>query len=38
MISEYFKIFFHSYGDSVVLVKKENFTIVDFNTNAMVSA
>ncbi len=36
MISEYFKIFFHSYGDSVVLVKKENFTIVDFNTNAMV--
>ena len=36
MISEYFKIFFNSYGDSVVLVKKENFTIVDFNTNAMV--
>ena len=36
MISEYFKIFFNSYGDSVVLVKKENFTIIDFNTNAMV--
>ena len=36
MISEYFRIFFHSYGDSVVLIKKENFTIVDFNTNAMV--
>jgi len=35
MIKEYFNIFFDSYGDSVVLVKKDNFKIVDFNNNAM---
>ena len=35
MIKEYFNIFFDSYGDSVVLVKKDNFKIVDFNSDAM---
>lgn len=35
MINDYFKIFFGSYGDSAVLLKKDDFTIVDFNNNAM---
>ena len=35
MIKEYFNIFFGSYGDSVVLVKKDDLKIVDFNNNAM---
>ena len=34
MINDYFKIFFGSYGDSVILLKKDDFTIVDFNNNA----
>ena len=33
MINDYFKIFFDSYGDSEVLLKKDDFTIVDFNNN-----
>jgi len=36
MINEYFQIFFGSYGDSVILLKKDDFTIVDFNNQAMV--
>jgi len=36
MITEYFKIFFGSYGDSVMLLKKDDFTIIDFNNQAMV--
>jgi len=35
MINDYFEIFFASYGDSVVLLKKDDFTIVDFNNYAM---
>ena len=34
MINDYFKIFFESYGDSAILLKKDDFTIVDFNNNA----
>ena len=33
MINDYFKIFFGSYGDSAILLKKDDFTIVDFNSN-----
>ena len=36
MINDYFKIFFDSYGDSAILLKKDDFTIVDFNNNAKV--
>ena len=36
MINDYFKIFFDSYGDSAILLKKDDFTIVDFNKNAKV--
>ena len=36
MINDYFKIFFGLYGDSAILLKKDDFTIVDFNNKAMV--
>lgn len=36
MINKYFEIFFGTYGDSVLLLKKNDFTIVDFNNQAMV--
>ena len=36
MINDYFKIFFGSYGDSAILLKKDDFTIVDFNNTAKV--
>ena len=35
MINDYFQIFFGSYGDSVILLKKDDFTIVDFNNQSM---